>query len=310
VAGRRLTVVEPFRSLFYTPQFVALHRGEFAAEGFEVVVRTATGSGGTIPALLDGEAEVAMGGIMRSLDLADRGGPFVPHFVEVNRLNGFFLLARKPWPGFRWADLEGRAVISFAGAPTPYFCMLAVLRRSGVDAARVRFVRDLHGDDAVRAFRAGEAEFLEAGQPTAEALIAGGAGHLVASMGEATGPVPFSSYMTRADRLRSDPELFTAFTRAVLRAQAWMARATATEIAEVVAPAFPDVPGPLRTAVVDRYVRQGTWATAGPIERESYDALHAILLDGGFIRSAHRYEDLVDTAIVRRALASLGPAPP
>lgn len=304
----RLTLIEPFRSVFYAPQFVALYRGEFAAEGFDVTLRTAPRAGGTVEALLDGSADVALGGLMRSLDLADRGGGRLPHFAEVNARNGFFLLARRPPPAFSWGDLAGRAVISFAGAPTPYYCMLAVLRRHGVDPGRVRFVRDLHGDEAVAAFRAGHADYLEAGQPTAEALVEAGAAHLVASMGDATGPVPFSSYMAAPGRLASETDLFVRFTRAAIRAQRWIAGATAAAIADVIAPAFPDIPPALCARVVDRYLRQGTWTTPIAIAREGYGRLHDLLLEGGFIRTAHRYEDLVDTGIAARALASL-PAP-
>ena len=38
-----IVVYEPFRSIFYAPQFVALHGGHFAAEGLDVEVRTAGG---------------------------------------------------------------------------------------------------------------------------------------------------------------------------------------------------------------------------------------------------------------------------
>ena len=302
----RLSVVEPFRSIFYAPQFVALHRGEFAAEGLDVSVWTAPASGGTVPALLEGKADLAMGGIMRSLELADRTGQHVPHFAEVNSRNGFFLLARQPRPDFAWGDLAGQTVISFAGAPTPYYCMLDVLRRHGVDPAGVTFIRDLHGDDAVAALRSGRGHFLEAGQPTTEELVASGRAHLVASMGEATGPVPFSSYMATAGRLRSEPDTFTRFTRALYRAQQWMAVASASDVADALAPAFPAMPAPIRLRAVERYLRQETWAPQPVIARAHFESLQRILYEGGFIRSRHHYEDLVDTAIAHQAMA--GPA--
>ena len=47
-----LVVYEPFRSIFYAPQFVTLYGGHFAAEGFDVEVRTASAgmsSAGTSP---------------------------------------------------------------------------------------------------------------------------------------------------------------------------------------------------------------------------------------------------------------------
>ena len=194
--ARALTVVEPFRSLFYAPQFVALHGGHFAAEGLDVTVQTASGGVSSAEALLNGVSQISLGGVMRSLDLADRGKGFLPHFAEVNSRNGFFLLSRRPRPDFRWPDLAGATVISFAEAPTPWQCLLSVLRRNGVDPAGVAIRRDLPVAQAVAAFRAGDADFLEQGQPVVEQLLAEGVGHLAASMGEATGPVPFSSYMT------------------------------------------------------------------------------------------------------------------
>jgi NitT/TauT family transport system substrate-binding protein len=300
----KITVVEPFRSLFYAPQFVALHLGYFAAEDLEVTVRTGVDATSTTRALIEGTAQFAMGGIMRSLDLADRGGRFLPHFAEVNSRNGFFLLAREPRPGFAWTDLTGRTVISFAGAPTPWQCMLTVLRRHGVDPARVTFVRNLHGEDAVRALREGRGDFLEAGQPTAEQLVMAGAAHMVASMGEATGPVPFSSYMTTPDRLRREPELCERFTRAVHRAQRWIAASDGKAIAEAVAPSFPDIAPEVRGRAVERFRRQDTWASDPICRQPGYEYLVDILVSGGFIRRRHRYADLVDTDVARRVVAA------
>ena len=302
----RLTVVLPFRSLFYAPQFVALHRGCFAAQGLEVVTRTATDAAGTVRALMDGTAEICLGGLMRSLDLADREGGFLVHFAEVNSRNGFFLLSRVPHPRFRWSDLDGKTVISFAGAPTPWLCMLSVLRRHGVDPAQVTFVRDLHGPDAVDAFRDGRGDFLEQGQPATEELLAEGAAHLVLSMGDATGPVPFSSYMTTPERLEHQPDLILRFTRAVYAAQRWLAQSDAAAIAQAVAPEFPEIPDEIRARAIDRYLRQGTWASDPILRPPGFESLQEILLAGGFIRRRHRYADLVNTEFARRAVETAG----
>jgi len=286
--------MEPFRSPFYAPQFVALSQGHFADEGLDVTVRTAPASAGTVQALLRGEAQICLGGIMRSLELADRQGGFLPHFIEVNSRNGFFLLARRPQPAFRWTDLVGKTVLSFAEAPTPWQCMLTVLRGAGVDPAAVRIERQRPTTEAVAAFRAGHGDYLEQGQPVVERLIAEGFAHVVASMGEATGPVPFSSYMTTPDLLRREPDVVRAFTRAIYRTQRWIVDHDAAAMAAAIAPAFPDIERDILVRVVDRYRRQQTWARDPIIRRDGYDYLQQILLDGGFIKGRHRYEDLVD----------------
>ena len=304
MARTRLVIWEPFRSIFYAPQWVTLHGGHFAAEDLDVEVKTAGGGVTTTGVLIDGGAQIALGGIMRSLDVADRGGPFLPHFAEVNNRNGFFLLGRSP--RFAWKDLVGKTMLSFAEAPTPWQCMLTVLRREGVDPASVRIERTLPAGEAAAAFRAGRGDFLETGQPFTEALLKDGAAHLAASMGEATGPVPFSSYMTTTAFLRDSRETLVRFTRALVRAQRWIARATPEEISTVIAPAFPDVDPELRRRAVARYQAQGTWPAQPVLNRQGYEYLQQILLDGGFIRGRHRYEDLIDETVARHVVDSLG----
>mgnify|MGYP001585234540 CR=1 FL=1 len=115
-----VAVMEPFHSLFYTPQYVALHGGHFAAEGLQVTVATAGAARATVAALLDGTARISLGGILPTLGIVDSGGELLPHFAQVNSRNGFFLVSREPRPRFRWSDLAGKTVISFAEVPVPW----------------------------------------------------------------------------------------------------------------------------------------------------------------------------------------------
>jgi len=223
----------------------------------------------------------------------------------VNDRNGFFLLSREPRPRFAWSALVGRTVISFGGAPTPWLCMQAVLRRHGVDPARVTFIRELSTPDAVATFRAGKADFLEHGPPVVDQLIADGTGHLVASMGEATGPVPFSSFMATPQMLRRERDVFVRFVRGLYRAQRWMSAATAAEIAAVIAPAFVEIDAEVRVRAVERYLRQSTWVGDPVLTRAGFEALREILLGGGFITRRHRFEDLVDTALATHVVSTM-----
>jgi NitT/TauT family transport system substrate-binding protein len=300
--GRPLRVVVAFHSIFYAPLPVAIRGGHFAAEGVEVDPETPALAAGTVDALQSGVADISLSGIMRSFQLVDRGGARLVHFAAVNDRNGFFLLSREPRPRFAWPDVVGRTIISFGGAPTPWLCMQAVLRRHGVDPARVTFRRDLSTPDAIAAFRAREGDFIEHGPPVIDQLIADGTGHLVASMGEATGPVPFSSLMATPETLTKQRDVLIRFVRGLYRAQRWMAATTAQEIAAVVAPVFPDIEPSVRVAAIERYLRQSTWATDPVLTRAGYETLQEILLSAGFIKKPHPFESLIDTEIARAAV--------
>jgi NitT/TauT family transport system substrate-binding protein len=300
--GRPLRVVVAFHSIFYAPLPVAIRGGHFAAEGVEVDPETPALAAGTVDALQSGVADISLSGIMRSFQLVDQGGARLVHFAAVNDRNGFFLLSREPRPRFAWPDVVGRTIISFGGAPTPWLCMQAVLRRHGVDPARVTFRRDLSTPDALAAFRAREGDFIEHGPPVIDQLIADGTGHLVASMGEATGPVPFSSLMATPETLTKQRDVLIRFVRGLYRAQRWMAASTAQEIAAVVAPVFADIDPAVRVAAIERYLRQSTWATDPVLTRAGYETLQEILLSAGFIKKPHPFESLIDTEIARAAV--------
>jgi len=300
---RTMTVLMPFYTPFYAPLAAGAALGHFREEGLDVRWQAAAAFGkSTVEALLDGSIEISLGGLMRSLDLADRGGRLLPHFAEVCSRSGFFLLARAPMPGFRWSDLVGKTVIGFAEAPTPWQCMLTVLRRNGVDPATVRIERERPVPEALEAFRAGHGDFFEQTQPIVERLLASGEAHLVASMGEATGPVPFTSYMTTPDFLRREPDTVLRFTRAVYRTQRWLASRDAPAIARTIAPGFPDIETAILERAVARFSKQDTWSRDPILRRAGFDDLQKILQTGGFITKSHRYEDLVDTAIAERAV--------
>jgi NitT/TauT family transport system substrate-binding protein len=181
--------------------------------------------------------------------------------------------------------------------------MLTVLWKHGVDSGRVRIERARPAPDAVAAFRAGHGDFLEQPQPVVERLISEGAGHLVASMGEATGPVPFTSYMTTPEFLAREPDVMLRFTRGVYRTQRWLAQHEAPEIAAAIARSFRDIEPEILEASVARYLGQGTWARDPLLRREGYDYLQEILLRGGFITRGERYEVLVNTGFARQVMA-------
>jgi NitT/TauT family transport system substrate-binding protein len=302
-----MTVLMPFNTPFYAPLTAGAALGHFREEGLDVRWQTAAAFGkSTVQALLDGSIEITLGGLMRSFDLADREGRLLPHFAEVCSRSGFFLLGRAPMPGFRWSDLAGKTVIGFAEAPTPWQCMLTVLRRNGVDPAAVRIERERPVPEALAAFRAGHGDFFEQTQPIVEEMLASGEAHLVASMGEATGPVPFTSYMSTPGFLRREPDIVLRFTKAIYRTQRWLAAHDAKATGEVIAPDFPDIePGILERAV-GRFSRQGTWATDPILRRPGFDYLQEMLQRGGFITKSHRYEELVDASIAERAVRDMG----
>ena len=278
--------------------------GAFAAEDLTTAILVPT-PGQTVDLIQRGEADVALSGVMRSFVLADRGGARLTAIAEVNSRDGFLLLSRKPAAPFAWQDLERGRLILFGEAPTPWMCLQTVLREHGVDPGRLSLIRDLSVPEATRAFLAGDGDYLETAQPNGEELLAAGKAHLAVAMAEPVGHVPYSSLVVTPEFRQSRPDVCARVVRALTRAQRWMARERPETVADLVAPDFPAVDPAILRRVVTRFHAAGTWPSDPRQARVPFDRLGRMLVDGGLIRRASSYDDLVDDSFAQAAAREL-----
>jgi len=298
-----LRIIQRFHHLFYTPQFVVQHLGVLEQEGLRVELTTATSAAELNDKLLKGEADLGLGGPIRTLQMAEHNSPGrLISIIEVNSRDGFFLLARQPQPQFHWTDLVGRRLILFAEAPTPWLCLQHVLRRHGVDPKTIHVRQDLLTAEAVAAFLHGDADYLEQSQPVTETLISTGQATLVAAEAAVVGALPFSAYLTTPAFAASHAEVLHRFTRAFYRAQQWLAQHSAEPLADLIAPSFPDIESVLRRRILDRYLRLQTWARDPLLRQEGFEHLQDILLGAGFITRRFPYSDHVNVEFAQAAM--------
>ena len=175
-----LRIIQRFRHLFYTPQFVVMHLGVLEQEGLRVELTTATSAAEVNEKLLTGEADLGLGGPIRTLELAEHGSQErLISILEVNSRNGFFLLAREPQPQFQWADLVGRRLILFAEAPTPWLCLQHDLRLQGTDPAQIDGVTDRTMADNLESLRRGQLDVVQMFEPYVSMALRSGAGNMI-----------------------------------------------------------------------------------------------------------------------------------
>lgn len=273
-------LVETFRIPFYLPHYLALALGAFEREGLEVRTRTAGGGTALLQALAEGQAQVAMGGPIRALEEAGRGLRLLC-FADVNRRDGFLLLARQAAPAFRLEALRRARVLLFAAAPTPNLCLREAVGAAGMGPDEVEWIEGVQVPEAVAALRRGEADYMVAFQPAAEALLAAGEAHLALPLARLHDEIAYTAYMTTPAFADAQGEVLIGLAAALGRAQAWLRAHPAREAAAAVQPFLPDIPRPLLEAVVKRYLDLGVWAD-GPKPLEArYRRLERLLISVG-----------------------------
>ena len=287
--------METFRSVFYTPIYVAVGGGFLESEGLDVSFSTcAPPFPHPIAALNQDAADVAQSGIMRGIIASDWGAETVPaHFAKINARDGFFVLSRRPQEEFDWESLRGASVIPVGFSPMPWASFQFALRRHGVDPAQLKLIPGLPLDQATAAFLGGEGDFIHLPQPAAEELLAGGQAHMALALGPLNGHVAYSSFCATNRWLDARPEVARSFVMGFARALSWLSENDSATVGGEVAKFFPDVDQELIIRSVTRYKQQETWPAGPSLGPAEYDGLQDILLDAGLVNQRQPYEKIV-----------------
>ena len=300
----KVTLNEVAHSVFYAPQYVAIEKGYFAEEGLKLTLVTGFGADKTMTAVISGEADIGFMGAEASVYAYQEGATDpVVNFAQLTQRAGNFLVAREEMPDFKWEDLKGEKVLGGRKGGMPEMVFEYILKKNGIDPQKdLTIDQSIDFGSTAAAFTSDDsAAYTVEFEPSATILEKEGAGYVVASLGEASGYVPYTSYSTKASYMKENPEIIQKFTDALQKGMDYVQNHTPEEIAEVIAPQFKETDLETITAIVKRYYDQDTWKENLIFEKDSFELLQDILEDAGELTDRTAYENLVQTEYEQKA---------
>lgn len=303
----KVTLNEVAHSVFYAPQYVAIEKGYFAEEGLDLTLVTGFGADKTMTAVISGEADIGFMGAEASVYAYQEGATDpVVNFAQLTQRAGNFLVAREAMPDFKWEDLKGEKVLGGRKGGMPEMVFEYILKKNSIDPQKDLIIdQSIDFGSTAAAFTGDDsAAYTVEFEPSATILEKEGAGYVVASLGEASGYVPYTSYSAKASYMKENPEIIQKFTDALQKGMDYVQSHTPEEIAEVIAPQFKETDLETITAIVKRYYDQDTWKENLIFEKDSFELLQDILEDAGELTDRAAYEDLVQTEYARKACES------
>jgi NitT/TauT family transport system substrate-binding protein len=292
-----IKLTENFRAVFYAPFYATQALGFYAQEGVEVELMNSPAPAAAESDLLDGTIDLSWGGPMRVMRARDKdpSAPLVC-FCEVAARDPFFLVGRGDRPEFQLADLTRLRFASVSEVATPWLCLQNDLRHRGVDPDQLDRVMDRTMASNLEALRHGELDVAQMFEPYASKALQAGIGKILYAA-SARGPTVYTTFLTTRRSIERNRAAFIAMSRAVRRMQLWLYDHTAEELADAVAPFYPDVARDLLASSLRRYREASLWARSPEVSREGFARLAESLLSGGFISNMHTYEDCVDQSL-------------
>jgi NitT/TauT family transport system substrate-binding protein len=289
----KLHIMALRHSAFYTPLLMTMAGGFLRDEGLEHSYAPATPQCTVPDSIRDGSCQVAQSAVATSFADLEAGRPIdIVHFAKINERDGFYIAGRRPEAEFSWSNLRGKAVLV-----DHFFQPLAMLKyglhRQGVAYDELQAIDA--GDVAAieRAFRDGQGDYVHMQGPAPQQMERDGVGHVVAAVGDAVGPVAFSSLCASREWLAT--EAARAFMSAYRRSLAYVIEAPAAELAarEHEAGFFPEIDRAVLTDTIAAYQQLGTWTADPVISEASYENLLEVFLFSGLITMRHAYDKAV-----------------
>mgnify|MGYP003375184375 CR=1 FL=1 len=305
---QKVTLNEVAHSIFYAPQYAAYELGYFEEEGIDLEIVTGFGADKVMTAVLSGEAEIGFMGSETTVYAYNQGASdYVVNFAQLTQRAGNFLVAREKMSDFQWSDLIGKEVLGGRKGGMPQMVFEYILKQNNIDPAEdLEIDQSIDFGSTAAAFSGGQGEFTIEFEPSATALEKEGVGYVVASLGVDSGYVPYTSYSAKSSYMEEHPEIIQGFTNALQKGMDFVNSHTPQEIAEVIAPQFPDSDLETITAIISRYAKQDTWKENLLFEKDSFTLLQDILEMAGELGERVPYEKLVTTEYAKTAAASQG----
>ncbi len=301
-----VTLNEVAHSIFYAPQYVAIENGYFAEEGIDLKLVTGFGADKVATALVSGEADIGFMGSESSIYIYNQNpNDYIVNFAQLTQRAGNFLVSREPMDDFSWDDLKGTYVLGGRKGGMPQMVFEFILKKNNIDPeADLTIDQSIDFGSTAAAFTGNDADFTVEFEPSATALEVEGKGYVVASLGEASGYVPYTAYSAKKSYFTEHPEILQAFTNALQKGMDYVQTHTPEEIAKVIQPQFAETDLATVTTIVTRYYEQDTWKDNLIFEKESFDLLQNILQEAGELPAWTPYEDLVNTEFAEAAVQS------
>jgi NitT/TauT family transport system substrate-binding protein len=299
---------EVLRSLFYTPQYVAMRIGAFEQEGLKITgPKTTWGVQATLTEIVSGNSNIALLG-PEAAGLTQEASPDrrLVNFALLTNGDGSFILSKTPMPNFKVADLKGKTIVTAGRGSTPALVLVELIKKAGLDPNKDVAIRNIAvSANIIPSYLEPNTDFAQAFEPMVVQAIAENRGHRVASIGALAGPMPYTAFMASANYIERNPTVIQAFTNAVYKGLIWTHGHSTAEIAALIAPDFKDVPVPTIEAVIAEYKKVKIWANDPLLRPDGMDRMTGLMVAGGILKQKVPYDQLVNASFAQKALQTI-----
>ncbi len=149
-------------------------------------------------------------------------------------------------------------------------------------------------------FENGTGDYVTLFEPTASEYVNAGKGHIVASVGEYSGEIPYTSFIALESFIKNKSDICEKFVKALYKALNYTKTASSDEVATYLHKHFKTTSVTSLKASVESYKRIDAWMTDMSLNEEMFNKLVEVITNAGENVSNINFNDVVDNTIAKK----------
>ena len=285
---------EVTHSIFYAPLYVAIENDFFKEEGLEIELTNGGGADKSMTALLSGNAVIGLMGVEAAIYVVNEGKTDYPRvFSQLTKRDGSFLISRKPEPDFKWENLENKTVIAGRTGGVPAMTFEYVVNKHGLrNGENITLNNDIAFNLMGPAFESGTGDYTTLFEPTASEYQKAGKGYVVASVGEESGEIPYTAFMTLKSYLEKNKTTVEKFMRAIQKAIKYVQTTDEDKVADSLLKQFPSTAKESIAASLKSYKKIDAWTYDTTMTKQAFDNLQTVMENAGELDKRADYDKI------------------
>lgn len=297
---------EVTHSIFYAPLYVAINNGYFKDEGLTVNLTNGGGSDASMSALLTGSADVILAGpetVVYTQQEGVKDSPVV--FGQLTTCDGSFIVSKEENVNFSLQDLVDETIIGGRKGGLPAMTLEYIIKQAGykigTEDGQINLRTDVafnltasvwDGDESIK--------YCTLFEPTATNVTKQNSGHIVASLGQLSGKIPYTCFVAKGSYLQQHSDVAEKFLRAVSKGYNFIVSNNAETVASALLPSFTGNTTEELAVAVTQYVSISAWSDDMILTEESFNNLMNVMLNAGVITEKSNISDIVDNSFAEK----------
>lgn len=293
---------EVTHSVFYAPLYLAIENGYFEEQGLNIELTNGGGADNSMTAILSKTADIGLMGPETVIYVYNQNKADYPKvFGQLTQKDGSFLVSRVAEPNFDWNNLRGKEVLAGRKGGVPAMTFEYVMNQMDMyDGTDFTMNYDVQFNLMTSAFLGGTADYCTVFEPTASEYQASGKWHIVASVGQKSGEIPYTSFIALSSYIKDNQAKLEKFMIALKKAYEFMDTHTEKEVAEAIVKQFPSTTINSIETSIKSYKNIDAWKKNLQATEQSFTRLQDVMENSNELASRVDFDKIVDNSIAKK----------